>query len=38
LKWTFGPDERCFDEYRIDEEKYETRHNGNLDSTYYKLK
>ena len=37
LKWTWGP-ERCFDEYRIDENTYETRLNGNLEDTYYKLK
>ena len=37
MKWTWGP-ERCFDEYRIDENKYETRLNGNLEDTYYKLR
>jgi hypothetical protein len=37
IKWTFGP-ERCSDIYRIGEEKYESRLNGNLEGTYYKLK
>lgn len=33
-KWTFGP-ERCFDAYRIGEDKYESWLSGSLSSTYY---
>jgi hypothetical protein len=37
MKWTWGP-ERCPEIYRIGEDKYESRLNGNLKNIYYKLK
>jgi len=36
-KWTFGP-ERCYDNYRVGEDKYESWTAGIIDSVYYRLK
>ena len=37
MKWTWGT-ELCTDTYRIGEDKYESRLNGNLQNIYYTLK
>jgi hypothetical protein len=34
-KWSFGP-ERCFDIYRVGEDKYESWSGGSLSSTWYR--
>ena len=36
-KYTFGP-EKCYDIYRIGEDKYESWYGGLIDSSYYRLK
>jgi len=36
-KWTFGQ-ERCFDNYRVGEDKYESWWAGTISSVYYRLK
>ncbi len=36
-KWTFGP-ERCYDYYRVGEDKYESWSDGAFESVYYRLK
>jgi len=36
-KWTFGP-QKCYDNYRVGEDKYESWSGGMIDSPFYPMK